>query len=341
MTKGPFCSVRRAAALVLLSVGLSTSGSTARAQPPQDRLRLEVNRTNGLVTLNAQNVPLSSILERLEGAGIEVVAPEVEDRRVSVSLTNQPLPVVLARIFPPGTRYSIRGGREEIVIPGSSGDKPGRIAPRPTDKPRKGTTTPLPPLNPGGARKARPEVEEPEIKPPPEGSKAPPRLRELPTRTGPKLPKHQRVDGRYARLRLTMTSGGPITLQDALVLESEYVPDVGLLGEYVYALESGGRLLAVGSFRDPLERHSFYKETDKPHGLLTGKSGDFHVSLPGSVLDPRVLGGARLVIYRLVGAPPSPDLTLETFPKFRDALRPVQAIEGQELARSLSLSTPD
>jgi hypothetical protein len=151
---------------------------------------------------------------------------------------------------------------------------------------------------------------------------------------GGSAPAQPPAEKRYARLHYTMTKEGAIELQEAQVLESEYVADVGLLGDFVYALEGRkGAVLAVGSFPDPLIVHSHRPE--RPHQVLVAESGEFHVSLPGSVLKAGLLNSARLVFYRSNGSLPSSDLTLATMPSFREGLRKIYVVEGKELARQL------
>jgi hypothetical protein len=337
MPKGFHAMARSTAAgLTALFVSSATSSWAASAT---ERLQLEINKQSGLITLKGDDVPVSAILARLAEAGIEVLAPDVPDRNVTVSMSAQTLPAVLDRIFPPGTHYWIRGGQEDRVVPGSGGDKPGRTSARPTNAPRKGAPGTLPPLKQGGDKKPPVETPSAAATPPPEGGKLPPRAKDLPPRSGAKIAKPPSVvDGRYVRLHLTMSSDGKIELRDALVLEGDLVSDEGLLGEYVYSLESAGGTLATGSFADPLEQHAYLKDPDRPHEVLRAKSGEFNVSLPGSAVDARVLGAARLVFYRLTGPPPEPGLTTESFQKMRSALRQVQVVEGAELAKRLLAS---
>jgi len=318
-------------ALLVVILGIALLSPPLSAQPAP-RVRVE---PSGNVTVQARNVPLSVVLARLAAEGVEVVVPELPaDRPVTISLENRPVRDVLAQLLPSGTRYWIRGGKDDRTVSGSTGDKPGRRTERPANLPKKDARITLPPLNPDGGRKPPADERLPKPKRVP-GMKEPPTIREgSDDRQGPKIPRRIEEKGRYVRLRLTMTKER-IRVDDALVLDGELVPERRLAGDFVWALETSAGVVAVGSFVDPLELHSFFPDPKEPHAVLRAESGDFHVSLPSSVLERGLLAGSRLVVYRVIGQPPTQELTPETFPKFREVLREQYTLGGDELYRRL------
>jgi hypothetical protein len=317
-------------ARVVVFLGALLLALSLTAQPVT---RVRIDPTSGNVTLNARNVPLSTILAGLAAEGTEVIVPELADRPVTISVQNRPLAAVLRQILPAGTRYWIRGRQDDRAVAGSTGDKPGRVTQRPANLPKKDGNVTLPPIDPAGTRKPPAE----ERLPRPRrvaGMKEPPAIRDGDERPGPKIARKTETQGRYVRIRLTMTKE-KVLFEEGLVLESELIPDRRLLGTFVWALESQGQILAVGSFQDPLELHSYFPDPREPHAVLEAASGEFHISLPSSVLDGDRLAGSRLVIYRVLAEPPTQELTPETFPKFAGVLREQYTVSGAELYRAL------
>jgi len=320
-----------ARAVAFLGVCLLTLSLSA-----QTATHVRIDPVSGNVTVRARNVPLSSVLARLAAEGTEVIVPELADRTVNISVENRPLRDVLAQILPAGTRYWIRGAKDDVIVPGSTGDKPGRRTERPTNLPKKDANITLPPIQAEGGRKPPPDEKLPRPKREP-GMKGPPTIRDVGDDDPPgrKIARKTETPGRYVRIRLTMTKE-KILVNEVLLLESELIPDRRLLGNFVWALESQGQVLAVGSFQDPLELHSYFPDPKEPHAVLRAASGEFHVSLPSSVLDGDRLAASRLVIYRVLAEPPTQELTPETFSKSREVLREQYAVSGAELYRGLN-----
>lgn len=326
-------------ALGALALVLSLLPCVIRAAESETAIQLQVD-AGGMITLRARDAPLTAILELLqERMAIRVLVPDVADRRVSIAVTSEPLNVVLQRLLPPGKAYFVVTEQEELALPGSTGDKKGRRAGLKANLPRKGGLG-LPSPAPAAPRKGPTEAAEPPTRDGLRDAKLPPTVKETEERPGRKIPKAaEEAKGRYGRLRFRLSEEG-IRLEEAQLLEGDYAPDETLLGDYLYAVEAQGRVLAVGSFQDPLVLHAHFPDPGKPHEVSRAKSGEFSLSLPGRALDRDVLLDARLVIYLLVGTPPTLELSPQTFPRFAKVIRQVHVLAGQEIVRSLKASNP-
>lgn len=74
----------------------------------QEGFKLAVDKQKSQVTLHASQVPLSSILQRFEqDHQIKIVVPDFQDRKVSITTSDQPLKSVIGQLLSEGKRYWI------------------------------------------------------------------------------------------------------------------------------------------------------------------------------------------------------------------------------------------
>ena len=320
---------------LILAAALSIFGNQLAAPGAQVKglRRLDFDRANGALTVQAEGASLSEILRQLKQQHrVEVVAPGMVERAVTLNVTNAPLPDVLRRLLPYGTRFHFIVGDADFRLPASTGDKkPGRVEPKPRDLPTKDKTRPTP-IDPSAPGKLPPEKVRPGKTDGERGAKPSPKDVRPPE--GPKRPRTPEPErGRYARLNLLMRRGGGVEVVRFLRLEGTLIEPTLISGELAYAAFVGGRVVAVGTVQDPLGVRS-YRE-DYGHSADQAETGAFVISLPERFLDRGTLGQTVVRFFYLSeSAPRDQPLTPQTFEKFRQYLKPAGEVGARALLKA-------
>jgi hypothetical protein len=314
-----------AGTLLLINLAPSTGA--------QGRLRqLDFNRDSGTLTLRAEDVSLVAILKQLkEKEGIEVVVPNLTDRKVSANVTNASLPEVLRQILPYGTRFHFTVREAELRLPAHTGNKkPGYVQPKPRNVPTKDKTRPLP-----DALRTQVKVEPEKVATiqtaGERGTKEKPTER-VEVGKGPKQSRAPKAEtDRYARLNLSITRAGKVQIVRFLEVPGTLILPTRISGELLYAAFVGNQVIAVGTVQDPLGIRSYQKD-DYGHSAEQQDTGTFVISLPERFLNRGVLSRAVVRFYYLnEAAPRTIPLTPENFSKLREYLKAAGEVRGKEL----------
>jgi hypothetical protein len=324
---GVALSLTLVAALVLINSRLQTSGA-------QDRglRRLDFDPATGNLSIEADGVPLSTILGQLRAKHrIEVAVPDMTEQSITVKV-DAPLAEALARLLPGGTRFHFTAEGRELKMSGQTGDKKyGR--PEPKDG-RLTTKEQAPPLAADQIRVGKPAPDKVKAVRTDgrRGTKGFPTKVEIPPGVGPKKPlPTQGERDRYARLMLSINQRGDVRVLQYLEVRGTLIQPTTIDGDLVYVVSADDKVLAVGSVTDPLVVHSYLKD-DKGHSNGRAESGDFVISLPEMFLDARTLGRTTISFYFLSPTESLPDaLTPQTFEKFKEYLKPAGRVGGREL----------
>jgi len=293
-----------------------------------------------ILTLNVENKLLSGVLAKLqEQEGIRIEVWDFKDKTVSIKKSG-PIMETLTHLLGKKTKFRIVVERGELVITANSGPKKGRKEIQKKDLPGKQPAEKeMAPtaVKPVGNFKVRPDTVKLLESGGEKGTKAPVgKLADVPIAKGPKMepgkpvtPKD--VTERYARLRFRM-EGDKVTLVHAVVLPGKYPAVKSTPDKFIYSVQVKDRVMAVGSFSDPLEQHTFFPEKDKPHEILRAKTGFFNVTLHEHLLTDEMLMNLKLSIFRVEEQPAAVRaLSTESFQKYSGLLKPLLDVSGKEL----------
>ncbi|HEV8587445.1 MAG TPA: hypothetical protein VGQ72_01105 [Pyrinomonadaceae bacterium] len=290
--------------------------------------KLDFDRSSGTVTLQAEEASLTAILSQLRDRHkIEVVVPNLTDRPVTVDIVKAPLPEVLRRILPYGSRFHFVIGEGDISLAGNSGQKkPGRAEVKPRGFPTKDKT---PPSANAGPAKLAPERVVLSQTNGARGTKLAPQDSRPETKI--KEPRKPVADAHsYARLNLLIKRQGGIEIVRFMEVEGTYNPPTTINGEFIYAAFVGGQVVFVGSIQDPLGVRSYLQ--DYGHSAEQADSGTFVISLPERFLNRTTLNQSVIRFFYLAETAPRTELlTPQTFPKLRQYLKPAGEIGPREL----------
>jgi hypothetical protein len=302
-------------------------------------LELKVDRKKGVMSIKATNQPLSKILEMLnDQEGIKVEVAEFTERNVTASISKQPIARVLEQLLGGDARYSITSHRGDLIIPGLSGNKTGlqtkpnlTLPPKKSSKDRKLDAGPI-----SGDLKPQPDNVKLVESKTGNGTKASPIETKPDSLNRSKIKSKELipVQGRYARIRFKMENDS-IRVESAEILPGAYINPISVPSDYVYSIVWDDTIIAVGSFIDPLEKHTYFPEEDRPHQELRAKTGYFSIDLPESLLVDNNLRNSRIEIFRFSGTSPTNILSPKTFPQFIKGLRSIKSIRGIEISGRL------
>lgn len=291
------------------------------------------NETRDSVTITAAQASRAAILEDLRvNHDIEVRGYDVPDERLSVEITNAPLHEALAAIMPPGSRYALRLGDRELVVPASpERPKRGGREEKPADAPTKDRTRPLAAdqrLTVKGEPEPRRVVQLREG----EGLKQrPSRSGDLPmVGSGQKRPSGVAVQDSTARLTFTISASGQVRLIDLRLVEGTAPPSRVVQGPLLYVLrDPNGSPLYFGALLDPLEVHSYLE--DGTHSIDRAQEGTFGIWLPAEVVTPERLSDLVLEFYdaREVTLPTT--LDEKSIERSAREAKPLDRLTGREI----------
>ncbi|MBK8955285.1 MAG: hypothetical protein IPM34_06990 [Saprospiraceae bacterium] len=289
---------------------------------------------NQTISIDAQNQPLSKVLRQMEvQEEITVQIEDFEEKQVNLTIQNQPLEAALVHLIGTEKRYLLNVGKRELVIKGVEGSKEGR---KPTSKDglnpkyqvkdtsqvRQGD---IPTVN------VKKKVEEIELAESDGRSGSKRTAKEIATlKDSVFIKKDKRIvqtqDGEgYVRLRFRL-EGDVIKVEKALILSGELTVPPVMVSDYIYTVEMDGKIIAIGSFQDPLEMHSYYPEPEKEHELLEAKIGHFDISIPGKLVNPKKLKSISMQFYKVEGAISTPTVEIKQFEEIQKSLKRVTRI---------------
>ena len=331
-SKTVFLGILSFVVLTILTVGCSK-------QIEQREFTLVVDKQKSLVSLHASHVPLSNILQRFEqNHQIKIVVPDFQDRRVSLIASDQPLNSVIRRLLPEEKRYWIVMAKDLFDLKGSQGKKTGKKYSRREGLPEKGATK-GPMISPDAKLKVTPDKVALFVSQGGSETKNIPDPSRMIVGTGTQdsgKPSVVVPAGRYLRLRFRLKDG-KFTLEKTIILRGTYIPPESIHGKYIFSVYSGSQVLAVGSFRDPLEIHSHFPEPKQPHKTLRLDAAAVDLDLPEIVLKDEYIKKFHIGIYTFSGAPPSQKLTPKTFRKFEKILQKMDEVSNKNIYEKLKM----
>ena len=329
--------VARVGVAILLMALLGTAG----CKPPvYTTPTMSVNPAEGTMSVNVTDMPLSRLFLQLqESEGIEVVVPDFQDRKVTLSVKNKPIDEVLRQLVARDSRYWVVSHRDDLVITGNTGEKKGgkdRFDPTQPKKsdPKREIRIDIPP----GMRDIKPSSEklaalDKFVFDSTGGKGQPDATIDLDSNKGPKkeLGTVERPKGRYLNLRFAMTSDGDISFESGHLIDGTYVPRPRLAGDFVYTVSFGDDVIGVGSFEDPMVMYAHFPDSNQTHEVLTAKTGYFNlnVNVDESMLDS--LMNLNLEIFRVHVAPETQELNIKTLPQYRKVMKEVFRMRGEDI----------
>lgn len=328
--KPPFLGI-----LLLAVVTILTGGCQKTTQ--QEGFRLAVDKQKSQVTLHASQIPLSTILKKFErDYQIIIVVPDFQDRKVSIAASDQPLNSVIKQILPEGKRYWIVAEKDVLDIKGSTEEKVGKKYRASKELPEKDVTKGSL-ISPDAGLKMEPDKVTLFVSQGEKGTKKKPNPDRMMVGKGPQDSGKQPVvapAGRYLRLRLRVKDG-EFTLEKIMIMQGTYIPPEYIQGKYLFSATSNSQVLAVGSFRDPLEIHSYFPDPKQPHEPLRLETATVDLDLPEIVLRKENINKFQIGIYTLSAPPTSPKLTPKTFREFEKLLQKTSVLPNQRIYEKL------
>lgn len=299
----------------------------------QEEFDLAVDKQTSQVTLHATQIPLSTILQRFEqDHQIKIVVPNFQDRKVSIAVDDEPLSSVIKQILAEGERYWIVTETDDLDIMGSTGEKVGKKYKASEELPKKdGATEFL--ILPDGRFKIAPDTVTSIVSQGDQRTKKKPDPDQVIVGKGPQdsgKPSIARPAGKYLRLRFRVKDE-KFTLEKTIVLSGPYIPSEFIQGKYIFSVTSGGRVLAVGSFRDPLEIHSYSPDPNQPHKVVQSETATVDVDLPEIVLREEHIQKFQVQIFTLLAPPPSQELTPKSFQQFERFIERMDAFPNKDI----------
>lgn len=241
---------------------------------------LEVRLSDdGALTLRAANVRLSEVLAALKKQyGLTVTVPDFRDTTITAAFENVPLAQGLASLVPADSRPSFTFGEREVSVPGSTGDKPGRLRERDARLPTKADGAVIP-LNPDLPQKPAATS----TRRPREGGSLKPAPGTVVVKygKGPKVPRQARPDTtRHIWFALAVDSAGRITVEGTRVMSGRRVVSEHDDAQFFYTIDVGSQTVAAEGLYDPFEAHAYGPRPTDPHRSFKGRSGHFTATMP-------------------------------------------------------------
>jgi len=312
-----------------------------KAKTDESQVNLGHKKTDSAITLDAKNIPLSKIISRLEKEySVQVVIPDFEDRNISIFLQEQSLHDAIRALLPENKLFWIIAEKDLWSIDGNKGDKTGKKYRPESDKKKKNPVETEPKLvgNKGARLKPAPDKITLSKITGGKGRKVAPQKSIAREAKGLKLKKKEKVTETadyYIRMRFRVENG-KFTLEKTLQIPGQFIASNTLRGHYIYRLFDGDKTLATGSFRDPMEMHSYPPEPDMPHHVLYREVGFIDIDMPASIRQSKKLEDSTMEFYRITAEPTERVLSPETFNKFEKFIKKTDSLSGKTFYKQIT-----
>ncbi|MBK8096507.1 MAG: hypothetical protein IPK26_05330 [Planctomycetes bacterium] len=319
------------------SVAILAALAHGQDRSKADTLIVGFDQKTAALSVQAQGQPLSQLLDVLHrDHGVRVTVPGLRDRKLSIAFTGQPLVPALTALLGDDQPFQLDLGSHDIELPAPVATQP---------MPRQPESAQLPRMEQGSGVRAdlpvRPEATAVVAVPPPGGRPLMPAGHLIPGNPiegdGPALDPQQDGEAKeHACLQLLVQKDGTVAFERAFAADGPVVSTPTLVGDWIWELQVGGQVLAVGSLRDPLAIQPIC--ADRPldprrRPVLTSlNEARIVLAADAQLLDPAVRGRATLRLLHVqdgLGLPT--EFSLDTFAAFAGKARPLATLTGETL----------
>lgn len=308
----------------------------------QDRTKAETlivgfDGKTAALSVQAHGQPLSQLLDVLHrDHGVRVTVPGLRDRKLTIAFTGQPLVPALTALLGDDQPFQLDLGSHDVELPAPVATRPMPLQPENVQRPRmelgSGVRAELPvrpeagTIAPVAAPGGRPLMPAGHLIPgnPIEGD-------------GPALDPQQDAEAvQHACLQLLVRKDGSVVFERAFAADGPAVPTPTLVGDWIWELQVGGQVLAVGSLRDPLAIQPICADRplDPRRRPVLERLDEARIVLAADaqLLDPAIRGRATLRLLEVrdgLGLPT--EFSLDTFAAFAGKARPLATLTGESL----------